>query len=127
MIHQNRSLHCAGDAIGGGSQCRRIDGCWNSVAEHAHGTTGRADITGGKIYDNTGQLLWRTQAERDGHRRQMEALIAGIRRGEPIQNVEQGALSTLTAILGRQATYTGQLVTWHEALAAQQPLTDFPG
>ena len=33
------------------SQCRQLAGCWNNVSEHALGTDGHADISGGKIYD----------------------------------------------------------------------------
>ncbi len=47
---------------------------------------------------------------------------ARIRRGEPLNEGLQVARSTLTAILGRIATYTGQTVTWEQALASQEDL-----
>ena len=37
------------------SQCRHQPGCWNSVSEHAHGTKGYADISGGRITTPSGE------------------------------------------------------------------------
>ena len=42
------------------SQCRQLSGCWNNVSEHALGTDGHADISGGKIYDRSRKLVWHT-------------------------------------------------------------------
>ena len=43
-------------------------------------------------------------------------LIASVRAGKPINEGVQVAESTLTAIMGRMAAYTGQEVTWDFAL-----------
>src|SRR5256885_5775861 len=44
-------------------------------------------------------------------------LIASIRAGRPLNEGRQVAESTLTAIMGREAAYTGQEVTWDELLS----------
>jgi len=49
-------------------------------------------------------------------------LIASIRAGHPLNEGRQVAESTLTAIMGREAAYTGQEITWDEMLNASQDL-----
>lgn len=49
-------------------------------------------------------------------------LIASIRAGRPINELKTVAESTLTAILGREAAYTGQELTWDDVLDAQMDL-----
>ena len=49
-------------------------------------------------------------------------LIASIRAGEPLNEGRQVAESTLTAIMGREAAYTGQEIVWDELLAADMTL-----
>lgn len=54
---------------------------------------------------------------------ELEALFAAIRENRPHAEAINGALSTMTAILGRLATYSGKQVAWAEALASQRVLT----
>jgi predicted dehydrogenase len=101
------------------SQCRQIDGCWNSVSEHLIGTEGRADMDGAGCRITTAAGTWESEGEGgDPYQQEHEDLIASIRRGQPIHEAEHGAMSTLTAVLGRMATYTGRMVTRDEALAS---------
>ena len=51
-------------------------------------------------------------------------LVASIRAGDPLNELVQVAESTLTAIMGRMAAYTGKTVTWDEAL--NSPMDTFP-
>ena len=57
--------------------------------------------------------------------RQLEAKIyrSQIRGGKPLNNGQYMAQSTLLAIMGRMATYTGQQVTWPQALQSKEDLT----
>ena len=97
------------------SQCRHIPGTATSVSEHAHGTTGSANIGASRI--ETPQGKWRYQGEgSDPYQVEHDKLFAAIRADEAYSEVERGAKSTLTAILGRMATYSGQKVTWDQAL-----------
>ncbi|MFH5834425.1 dehydrogenase, partial [Halalkalibaculum sp. DA384] len=43
-----------------------------------------------------------------------DELFAAIRNGEQINDTENGAKSTLTALLGRMATYSGDVIGWEE-------------
>jgi hypothetical protein len=51
-----------------------------------------------------------------------DALFASIRHNEPINDGERLATSTMLAIMGRMAAYTGQEITWEQALNSQQEL-----
>ena len=52
-----------------------------------------------------------------------DELFASIRNGKPINNGHYMTRSTLMAILGRMATYTGQQITWEQALDSQEDLS----
>jgi predicted dehydrogenase len=99
------------------SQCRQIDGCWNAVSEHLIGTKGRADLdtSSWKLTSKTGR--WEFEGEgNDPYQTEHDDLFASIRKSQPINEAENGAKSTLTAVMGRMATYTGKMVTWEQAL-----------
>jgi hypothetical protein len=50
-------------------------------------------------------------------------LVASIRDGRPLNEGQQVAESTLSAIMAREAAYTGQVITWDQLLASTQDLT----
>jgi hypothetical protein len=52
-----------------------------------------------------------------------DALFASIRAGEPIHDGDVMCKSTLMAIMGRLSAYTGQTVTWEQALASELDLS----
>jgi len=96
------------------SQCRHIPGCWNSVSEFAHGTKGTADISG--EIQGEGEK-WRYRGPRpDPYQVEHDDLFASIRAGKPLNEGEWGAKSSMTAILGRMCTYSGQEISWDDAL-----------
>jgi myo-inositol 2-dehydrogenase/D-chiro-inositol 1-dehydrogenase len=108
------------------SQCRHQPGCWNNVSEHVHGTKGRADVSGSKIYDENGKLLHDFgKLGGDGHQQEHHDLFADIRAGRIPNEGEYGAKSTMTAILGRIATYSGKVVRWDEELQKNTKLADY--
>jgi hypothetical protein len=49
--------------------------------------------------------------------------IESIRAGKPINESAQVAESTLTAILGREAAYTGKVIAWADLAAAELDLS----
>lgn len=102
------------------SYCRHIPNCWNSVSEHLHGSKGTANVGGGEILVK-GSDGWKYRGKGDGNPYQVEHddLQASIRAGNPLNEGENGALSTMTAILGRMATYGGKEVKWEDALNSQ--------
>jgi len=109
------------------SQCRHIQGCWNNIGEHVHGTAGSADISNALIRDVTGAKLWQSDAKEvkgKGCRQEMDDLFTAIRRGEIPNECDYAAISTMTAILGRLATYSGKVVKWQDAINSDIQLAD---
>lgn len=51
-----------------------------------------------------------------------DKLFASIRNKEGLNDAEIGAKSTLSAIMGRMATYSGQMINWEQALASEKIL-----
>jgi hypothetical protein len=49
-------------------------------------------------------------------------LVTAIRTNTPVVEAERTAVSTLTAIMGRTAAYTGQKVTWEEMMTSTERL-----
>ena len=43
-------------------------------------------------------------------------MFAALRRGEVYNEGDYGAESTMTAIMGRMATYSGRVITWEDAI-----------
>jgi predicted dehydrogenase len=95
------------------SMCRQIDGTASDVSEHVVGTMGTADCSGSIRGKNT----WQFQGdEQNAYVQEHTDLVTSIREGKPLNEGRQLAESTLTAIMGRMSAYTGQAVTWEEAL-----------
>lgn len=99
------------------SQCRHIENCWSSVSEHVQGSKGSADISGASIQNGTD--TWKYRAKRSNpYQVEHDDLFASIRAGKPINEGHYGAMSSMTAILGRLCTYSGQEITMEKALAS---------
>jgi hypothetical protein len=104
------------------SQCRHIPGCWDSVSEHAHGTKGTAHVSGARIQPLEGES-WRFRGESSNpYQVEHDTLFRAIREDTPHNEAEYGAMSTMTAILGRLATYSGREVKMADALASERSL-----
>jgi predicted dehydrogenase len=105
------------------SMCRQQDGCANDVSDFLMGTQGVCDVMKHTI---TGAHPWRLRTSRndkDMYQSEHDELFASIRKGEPINDGERMSKSTLMAILGRMATYTGQVITWDHAMASTEDLS----
>jgi len=97
------------------SQCRHIPGTMSKVDELLIGTKGRIYCGAASIKDNSGNVLFQfdKQTENDPYQVEHDELFAAIAKGEyKFADAENGAKSTMTAILGRMATYSGQVVEW---------------
>lgn len=95
--------------------CRQQDGCDKKVANEIVGTKGRAFIL--PQFYITGENPWKLEGEiNDAYVAEHTHLIESIRAGKPLNELKQVAESTLVGILGREAAYTGQAMTWEQAL-----------
>jgi len=61
-------------------------------------------------------------ASNDMYQREHDLLFAAIRAGKVINSGELLARTTLLAIMGRMAAYTGQIVTWEQAMNSEEDL-----
>ncbi|TWT37996.1 Inositol 2-dehydrogenase [Posidoniimonas corsicana] len=105
------------------SACRQQAGCVTNVSEHAHGTAGSADISGGRIFKPNGQIAWKFEGRNpQGHQQEQTDLIANLRKGVIQNETEYGATSTMAAILGRMVTYSGKQIRWDDAIASEMSL-----
>ncbi len=100
------------------SQCKHIKGCDDIVSEAFHGTNGSAPKPG-VILTRSGHTIMDHDGKNDPNPYQVEhdEFFAAIAKGDyKFADTENGAKSTMTAIMGRMATYGGQIVSWEEAL-----------
>jgi predicted dehydrogenase len=109
------------------SQCRQIPGAWTAVNERAHGSAGSCtmgDREDKVFYSTDGKPSWTYRGPSAAPYQQEHIdLMASIRKGEPYNETEIGATSTMTAILGRMATYSGKLIKWDDAIASEIDLS----
>ncbi|MFZ4508722.1 MAG: Gfo/Idh/MocA family protein [Fimbriimonas sp.] len=101
------------------SMARQQDGTAARVAEHIVGTKGSSNA-GGVI---RGEKAYRYDGARPNpYVEEHKFLIEAIRAGKQVNETQEVAHSTLTAIMGRMAAYTGQEVTWDQALNSTEVL-----
>jgi predicted dehydrogenase len=116
-----------------GSMCRQINDCANSVSEHIRGTKGYmiAGDNNQSLWDADGNTLYEYTSPVDAQGEPLENnpyvqehtdLVAAIRTGNQIVEAEETAKSVLTAIMGREAAYTGKKVTWEEMMGSGMKL-----
>jgi predicted dehydrogenase len=102
------------------SMCRQIPNCADSVSEALVGSLGNCQAD---KYTITGPKAWRYRGENNlPYVQEHTDLIASIRAGKPYNEFKEVVESTLTAIMGRMATYTGKAVTWEQALSSEESL-----
>jgi predicted dehydrogenase len=105
---------------------RQQNGCFNDNSDYIMGGDGVAHIV--RAFSGPfvvkGKQNWRFKEEKpsDMYQNEHDELFASIRNGKPINDGVRMAHSTLLAIMGRMAAYTGQEVTWEQALDSKEDL-----
>lgn len=108
---------------------RQIDNCPHDNTDYIYGTEGSCVINGWvptySIRDLVGKEAWSYtgRSDRDMYQTEHDELFASIRAGTPINDCERGARSTLMALMARMAAYTGQTITWEQALNSAEDLS----
>ncbi|MFM7108218.1 MAG: Gfo/Idh/MocA family protein [Planctomycetaceae bacterium] len=110
--------------------CRQIPGAASDNDTTVYGTTGTCHIAaidgGSRILDRSGKKVWEMGGHiADAYEQEHKDLVDSIRAGTPIVELAQTADSSLVAVLGRVAAYTGQRVTF-DFLAKESKLDLFP-
>jgi len=110
------------DGVRGFIAQRQIPGCYSENYLTVIGSKGTGLINSRGV-SIIGEDPWRYQGEKpDMYQVEHNELFASIRAEKPINNGDRMAKSTLMAIMGRTAAYTGQQITWDMALGSQQVL-----
>jgi len=113
--------------VRGYHQCRHWRGAETRVRDFVLGSKGVCDVFGdpGKnVPKITGANAWNYRGKKgDMYQAEHDELFAAIRSGKPINNGVYAARSTLLAIMGRMAAYTGQVITWDMAMNSKEQLT----
>lgn len=107
--------------------CRQQSNTTPDNSDYVMGAAGVAQIVRSFSgpYVIRGKNNWRFQEEqkaRDMYQNEHNELFAAIRSGKPINDGPWMAQSTMLAVMGRLAAYTGQVITWEEALNSQENL-----
>jgi predicted dehydrogenase len=100
------------------SQCRHIKGTYSRVDELLVGTKGVVKTGAGEISYH-GKVLYKfDDAIKDNpYQTEHDELFAAIAKGEyKFADAENGAKATLTSVMGRMATYSGQVMEWDKVL-----------
>jgi len=103
--------------------CRSIAGCYNENADYIIGTKGVCTIGRGKVPVIEGQTNWRYDGVGNNmYQTEHDEFLASIRSGNPINDGVRMAHTTLMAIMGRMAAYTGREINWEQAMNSQEKL-----
>ncbi len=110
------------------SMCRQIDGCSSKVSEFIQGTKGSWDSETNEIKDLEGNVIWKFDEEAvrkefqqfDPYTLEHVDWVNHIRKGTAHEEATDNAISCMAGIMGREAAYTGQTVTWDEMTQSPQ-------
>ncbi len=100
---------------------RQIENCYNENSDYILGSEGSCTIGRGPRPRIEGKVNWSWSGQPyDMYQREHDVFFAAIRKGDPINDGKRMATSTMLALMGRMAAYTGQTVTWDQALNSQE-------
>jgi hypothetical protein len=88
-----------------------MNGCWGPITEHIHTDKTVVDLVGkiriSNVRDRKDEVL-------SPYLREHADLLDAIWNDKPYNEGWFGATSSLTSVLGREASYSGQVVKWDE-------------
>ena len=89
--------------------CRTTTGCYNDSSSTVFGSKGKASITRCQIW---GENEWRWEGECNPYQIEHDVLFKAIRSGEPVNNGDYMARSTMIGVMGQISCYTGEEISW---------------
>lgn len=99
------------------SHCRQMAECMNDTEDYVIGTKGSAKILRKTIFDDANNPTWKFREKTDSmYDVEHQHLFRSIREGKPINDGKFMSYSTLLAIMGREACYTGKRIKWSELM-----------
>ena len=108
------------------SQCRHQKGTETRVDEVFQGSKGSIVLGKGEIFNLNKELTYKYPRswsdDPNPYQVEHDKLFQSIRNSEVISDTENAAKSTLSAIMGRMATYTGKKITWDQIMNSKENL-----
>ena len=103
------------------SQCRHIRNTWEHQTEYAYGTNGSG--TPGRLLNRNNEEIWRNRdrIQKGEFQWEHDVLVDAIRKDRPQNDGYHAAMSCMCAVLGREAAYSGKVVTWDELVEKGRP------
>ena len=103
---------------------RQIPFCHAETKDYLMGTKGNGYIgrRGSAPVEIEGENPWKYDggAAPDMYQVEHDEFFASIRAGKPLNDGDRMCTSTMMGLMGRMAAYTGQEVTWEQALNSQK-------
>jgi len=111
------------------TMARQIDGCTNEVSDLVVGTEGFTNCKDA-IFDLNGKVVWKYQEQGEApgktkfnpYVQEHIDFLNAIRTNQPVNEAQNLAYSTLTAIMGRESAYTGKKIQWDEMMDSNDRL-----
>jgi predicted dehydrogenase len=107
---------------------RTVERCYDECSSIILGTKGRCNLLANRI---EGETPWHYEPPKDTPRVsaydiEHQVLYTAIRKGEPVNNGDYMARSTMVTIMGQLSCYTGKEVTWDQAMKSNFTLGPRP-
>jgi predicted dehydrogenase len=110
------------------ASCRQQPNTAKDVSDRIWGTKGVCIIDANRsrfstvTHDGKRWEYKPSGGEANMYQQEHNELIAGIKAGKPINNGRYMTNSTMMAVLGRMSAYTGQMLTWDQAIGSKENL-----
>jgi predicted dehydrogenase len=108
---------------------RQNTGCYNATHDYIMGSEGTLTLGAGpaRIQALDGTVKWQWEgAQSDMYQVEHDVMFASIRAGKPRNTDWNLASSTMLALLGREAAYSGQQLAWDQALKSNVKIVPDP-
>ena len=107
--------------------CRQQDSTPSDNSDYVYGLKGSGIVNGFNntflMKDLAGKEIWKFPGKAtDMYQNEHDAFFASIRDGTPINDAVRGSNSTMLAIMARMSAYTGQTITWEQAMNSKESL-----
>ena len=94
------------------STCTHVPGIKSDISETVYGTKGTSNVGSYRV---NGKSVFNKEVV-GAYVQEHIDMIQSIKAGKPLNELQSVTESTLTAIMGRMAAYSGSVVTWEQAL-----------
>jgi predicted dehydrogenase len=99
--------------------CRDQLGCYNETSDVILGTKGRAVLPSAPRIEGPNEWHYKKERPVSMYDNEHKELFDALRAGKPINNGDYMFTTSMLAILAQMVCYTGQAITWEQAMKSQ--------